>query len=183
MLGPIGKDTVSPEGTKEMMFFRPSGTLLLFIGVPSAKALGCLLSSLRDSMATCPDVIKSHLSFPEIRHKHHRANHRRANRRQEHPAGGDVLGPTDAQAVFLGDFVGKNFDGGVEGFGHPDEGDGDGQPEPVGAGDFQGEAEGEDDDGGSGMNPGIVLRDGEVAESAEGVAETVEALGEGERHN
>ena len=47
--------------------------------------------------------------------KNHDPDNHRPHRRNEHRARGDVLGAADAHAVFLRNFVGQDFDGGVEG--------------------------------------------------------------------
>src|SRR5258708_3482782 len=106
------------------------------------------------------------------------ANGEGAEGGDEDGGGGDVFGFGDEGVkVGLGD-IAEEFEGGVEGFGHPDGDDGEDDQDPFFAGDAE-EGAGEDHgEGGEGVEPGVVLGGDHGEEAAEGVAEAADAAGE-----
>ena len=72
---------------------------------------------------------------------------------EEDGGGAGVLGVAEAWALFLGDFVGEKFEGGVESFGGPDESDGEDEGGPFPVNEGEAEAEGNDGDRGGEMDP------------------------------
>ena len=98
----------------------------------------------------------------------------------EKDAGGaDVLGVAEAFAVLEGDFVGEEFEAGVEGLGSPDEADGEDEGEPLGAGNVEEFPGDEDGERGEEVDPRVGLGAQDGGDAAEGMAEAVGAFAEG----
>jgi hypothetical protein len=97
---------------------------------------------------------------------------------EEDGGGGEVFGLADAGMVGEGDGIAGEFEGGVEGFGDPDEGDGEEEPAAVTGGDVEVEGCVDDEEGGECVEAGVGLRAEQVPKPREGAAETGDAAAE-----
>ena len=101
------------------------------------------------------------------------ADHQRHDGGKKHGGGGEVLQLFDF-GVFVGmREIGDVFDGGVEGFGHPDEAGGENHGNPFAAADFEPPTERDDDDGRNKMDAGMDFAFEQRRDPAEGAGEAV----------